>query len=63
LIDIIILKCYNESEVKNMKVLNVYMPDDVHKSLKLLCIDKNVSMTKYIVDIIVAAIKESCDKK
>ena len=46
-----------------MKVLNVYMPDDVHKSLKLLCIDKNVSMTKYIVDIIVAAIKESCDKK
>ena len=46
-----------------MKVLNVYMPDDVHKSLKLLCIEKNVSMTKYIVDIVKTAIKESCDKK
>ena len=46
-----------------MIVLNVYMPDDVHKSLKLLCIDKNVSMSKYIVDIIITAIKESCDKK
>ena len=46
-----------------MKVLNVYMPDDVHKSLKLLCIEKDISMTKYIVDIVIAAIKESRDKK
>lgn len=46
-----------------MKVLNVYMPDEVHRSLKLLCIDKSVSMTKYIVDLVSAKIKECSDRK